>query len=348
MAMATVGTRQVSYALVSFLLGVWTFIKVNEISGPAFEPILAACQNPEISAAEFASKTGYHEYDSRVGLGVFNLLVCLITQFLVELRDTYPAGLLVWCGVVVVAFPFMFLSTIESGRAGARGPIRYPVTIGILGQLFGISVTVPMIWIPSFIMGEGTRGSPVTSFRVFTAAVLALPAMVLTLIVFLAPTDSPLWTTSAGMLGGPILAMCGLVLFSDGSSSLTATEESAKNCSRNIQNVYKIFMPVGLVTWYILVAVAYQNYGLSIGNLWRGIWVDANASVAFMTIDTIVLHLAIILYIAYRSDEFKAVKALMLTFILGPAVANLLVLVEIERETKFDFVEKQLETKKET
>uniref|UniRef100_A0A7S4AJR2 Uncharacterized protein n=1 Tax=Pseudo-nitzschia australis TaxID=44445 RepID=A0A7S4AJR2_9STRA len=330
-------TRQIAYALVSFLVGVWAFITVNAISGPAFEPIIAACSNPDIPIEEFAAKTGYHDYEPRVGLKVFNLLVCLITQFLLELRETPPAGVLVWAGVVVVSLPCCVIANVEAGRAGARGPIRYPVVMALLFQLFGISVVFPLVWLPGFVFGEGRRGSPVTLFRVVMGALFSIPGTVLTLIVFLAPTESRLWTTAAGILGGPMLALTGLVLFTDKSSEITATEENTKASSRAIQTVYKLLMAIGFVGWYVLVGIAYRSYGIAIGDLWKDIWVEAGPSVAFMTIDTGVLYLALVIFVAYRSDEFKAAKALLLTTVLGPATAVIVVLMEIENETEYDF-----------
>ena len=329
--------RQIAYALTSFLLGVWAFIKVNAISGPVFEPIIAACTNPDIPIDEFASKTGYHAYEPRVGLGVLNVLVCLITQFLLELRETYPAGLLVWGGVMVVSLPTTVVSVTEAGRAGARGPIRYPMIMALLYQFIGVSVIFPMIWIPSFIFGEGKRGSPLTIFRNNMSAVMSLPITILTVLVFSTPTDSYLWMLCAGILGGPIVALSYLILFMDtASSDLPATEKNVKNSSHAIKNVYKLLMAVGVVGWYFLVGVCYQSYGTSVGDLWKDIWVDANASVAFMTIDTGVLYLGLLIFIAYRSDELKAAKALLLTPILGPATACCLVLKEIEDVTEFD------------
>jgi len=329
-------TRKIGYALTSFLLGAWAFVKLNSVSGPYFEPVIAACSNPDIPIEEFASRTGYHEYEPRVGLGVFNLLVCLITQLLFELRETYPAGLLVWSGLTLVSLPIALFGIVEGARAGARGPIRYIVIMGLLYQLFGISVAFPLVWVPSFILGEGKRGAPVTPFRVNMTAPMTLPIVIFTLVVFLAPTDSTLWTTCVGILGGPILPMIGLVLLTDESSKLTATEKNVKASSAGIQNVCKLLMAAGFVGWLVVVKIAYQSYGLSIGDLWADIWVDANASVAFITIDAGVLYLGMLLFIAYRADEFKAAKTLLLSPALGPGTAVALALMEIERETKFD------------
>mmetsp|Transcript_12068 Transcript_12068/g.28599 ORF Transcript_12068/g.28599 Transcript_12068/m.28599 type:complete len:345 (-) Transcript_12068:278-1312(-) len=334
MAETSVAKKAV-YGLTSFLVGVCTFVKINEISGPRFEPIIAACQNPDIPFDEFASTTGYHRYDPIVGLKAFDFLVCLITQFLLELRQTHPSGLLVWAGVVLASMPVTCIATIEGGRAGARGPIRYPTILGLLYQLFGISVGFPMIWVPSFVFGEGKRRAPVTSFRLIFAAQSILTVITFTAIVFAAPTDSQLWTTSAGILGGPILALLGLALFTDASPKLVATKESGIVSSVRISKLYKVIMVLGLIGWYSLVAIAYQTYGTSLSNFWNDVWVNAGPSVAFMTIDTGVLYLGVLMYIAYRHGELKAVKALSLTAVLGPAAAALFIMNEAENEMDF-------------
>jgi len=325
----TTFNRQIFYAVTSFLLGVWAFVKVNSISGPAFEPILAACMNADIAIDEFASKTGYHTYEPRVGLGAFNALVCLITQFLFELRQTYPAGVLVWGGVFVVALPATALGTLGAGRAG-RGPIRYPVIMGLLAQLFGISVIYPLICVPSFIFGEIKPSAPLTSFRIIMAALLTLPGIILTVIVFTASTDSYLWTVSAGMLGGPILALFSLGLWKDSSKIVPTTVQSMQTTLRSVKTLYRLLALVGFFGWYYLVAIACSYYD-TVGDLWNSIWVNANSSVAFMTIDTGVLYLGLLLFISFQSES-KALKALFLTLILGPATAICLTFAELEDE----------------
>jgi len=157
-----------------------------------------------------------------------------------------------------------------------------------------------------------------------------------TAIVFLAPTDSQLWTTSAGCLGGPIVTFFAAVLFRDASTELVATKENTKATSDAAKKAYKVLGAVGIVFWYVMVAIAYQAYGFSAGDLWNDIWVAANPSVKFMTVDTGVLYLAILMYVAYRGGESKAVKALLLATILGPAASCCLVLCEVEDETEFD------------
>lgn len=324
-----VQTRQIYFALASFLLGVSAFIIVNSISGPAFEPILAACTNPDISAKEFAHKTQYHEYEPLLGLGAFNVLVCLITQFLLELRETYPAGLLTWGGVVVVSLPATLLSMTVAGRKGAKGPIRYPTILGLLYQLFGVSVMFPLVFNPSFILGGPQFGVPITKTRIIGGTAFTLPIVILTYLVFSLPTDNYLWTVSAGILGGPIIALMGLTLWTDKSSSLEGTSQNITKSNNAIQTAYSLLATVGFLFWLCLISVAYQSYGFALDNLWRDIWTEAGPSVAFMTIDTGVLYLGVLIFIAYES-EWKALKVFMLTPFVGPACAVSVILKEIE------------------
>ena len=158
-----------------------------------------------------------------------------------------------------------------------------------------------------------------------------IPAIILTWIVFTASTDSYLWTLCAGILGGPILALSGLVLFFDKSSTIEPTKENVERSSKLIGTVYYILTPVGAFFWWCLMNVTYQMYGLSLSSVWNDLWVNAGPSVAFMTIDTGVLYLGVILYIAYH-NEIKALKALALTPVVGPGASCCFVMKELESE----------------
>lgn len=323
--------RRIGYAILSFTIGVWAFVKVNSISGPAFEPILAACGNSDIANENFAKETGYHSYVPELGLGAFKILVCLITQFLLELRETYPAGLLVWGGVIVVALPLNLIITVTAGRKGASGPVIYPTVIGLLCQVLGISVIIPMIYNPSYYFSGSRLGVAVTNFRILVGVLLSLPASMLTYFVFTAPTDGMIWEVSAGILGGPILAMMGLPLWLDKSSTLEDTRENITRSNDLIQKSYNILALVSFIFYSCLMAVVYQTYGFAFHEVWRDIWTEAGPSVAFMTIDTGVLFVGVLLFIAYHC-EWKAMRALLMTPLLGPGAACCVVLKELENE----------------
>jgi hypothetical protein len=322
-------SRQLVFASASVALGLFAFKKVNEVSGPAFEPIIEACTDSSIAIEDFAEKTGYHEYEPRVGLKVFNVLVCIITQFLFELRNTYPEGVLTWCSLMVVSLPFAIVSTLESGRGGAKGPIRYPLILGLLYQLFGISVMAPLVWVPAYIYGAGSGG--LSTFRTNAAIPISLPGLLLTMIVFTADTAGKLWTTCAGTLGGPILIMISVVTLWGDAPPSDDTYKARISSGKAAAFAYRAMVPVSLLAWYALVYIAYSTYGTDVLALWRAVWTDANASVAFMTIDAIVLFVAILLYLAYRSLE-SCIQAMALTPILGPGAACAFVMADLELE----------------
>mmetsp|Transcript_20188 Transcript_20188/g.40192 ORF Transcript_20188/g.40192 Transcript_20188/m.40192 type:complete len:345 (+) Transcript_20188:46-1080(+) len=323
-----ISPKQIAFASASFLLGLWTFRTVNAISGPQFEPIIAACTDPSIAIEEFAAKTGYHVYEPRVGLQVFNFLVCLITQFLFELRQTPPAGLLVWCGIIVVVPTYSIFATVEAARHGARGPIRYPMIFGMLGQLIGISVTVPLLWVPSYILGGGT--GPVHPARSYLSVLLCLPTLLLTVVVFTADVDGSLWTTSAGILGGPGLVLCGAALWPVPAAPASPSPDYVRASAQAIRTAYRIAAAVAAVGYLYLLRIAHAEYGWDVSALWRAVWTEAGSSVAFMTVDTIVLYVGVLSYVACRSGA-GVVKAALLTPFVGPAAASL-VLAELEEK----------------
>jgi len=318
--------RQFLFAFGSFAMGAWAFVKVNEISGPAFEPILEACKLP---IDEFKENTDYHIYDQRVGFGAFNFLVCLITQFLLELRQTYPEGVIVWGGVIVASLPFSCMAGIEAGREGAKGPIRYPIILGLLYQLFGISVMMPLVWLPSYIYGKGDGA--VSTARAYISVAMILPAMVLSIICFTADTDGSLWTTSAGILGGPGLAFLAASMWADKVPSNHSQDDLLEG-SKATSRAYLATVPIGLIAYAGFVHTVVSTYGFSVSALWDAIWTNANASVAFMTIDTIVLWLAVCLRIFYEETS-AGCKAILLSPIMGPGAACSYVLAGLEESS---------------
>ena len=138
-------------------------------------------------------------------------------------------------------------------------------------------------------------------------------------------------SVSAGILGGPILAMVGLPMWLDRSPTLEVTHENVKRSNDLIQKSYNILAVVSFVFYACLMAVVYQTYGFAFNEVWRDIWTEAGASVAFMTIDTGVLFAGVLLFIAYH-NEWKAIKALSMAPLLGPGAACCLVLKELENE----------------
>jgi hypothetical protein len=321
-------------------LGAWAFLKTQEVTAPMFEPILAACQNSDIPLSEFTEKTGYHTYDPRWGFGAFNIFVCLITQFLQELVQTKPAGVLAWMTTMLVAVPVSVLMTIEAGRKDAKGPVRYPMIVAFLFQILGVSVIFPLVWIPSYVLGRGSGGVSIT--RVYASVPLMLPPIVLSVLVFLLDTESALWTSCAGILGGPAIVLLNALLWvikDPDPLDLKAAKKSAEMTTM----AYTASGIVSLASWLGLVfLVAIPYYGMNATKVYNSVWGEASPSVRFMTIDAMVLWLATLIVIAYQK-EFAGLEALGLSFLFGPGAGPALVMagLQVDDEVQLNATNRQ-------
>ena len=67
-----------------------------------------------------------------------------------------------WCYTILALIMTCLMVNIEAGRTDAQtlSLVRYPIVLGLVGQLFGISVMVPLLWIPFYIFSHG-NGPPV-------------------------------------------------------------------------------------------------------------------------------------------------------------------------------------------
>ena len=171
----------------------------------------------------------------------------------------------------------------------------------------------------------------ISTFRTRLAVPLNAPGPIITIIVFVVDTTSKLWTTCAGILGGPGLPMLGLIFWADTipAAGKDETYKSRIDSAKRAAFALRSMAPIAFAAWYVLVYIAYNKYGFDLLALWRGIWTVANGSVAFMTVDAILLFLTVIIYMAYR-DEKAYLRTLSLTPLLGPGAACSLVLADIE------------------
>jgi len=316
--------KAVAVSVTSMALGAWAFVKVNEVSGPTMEPIVAACTNPDIPLSEFAEKTGYHAYDARFGFGAFNWLCCLITQFLLDLVKHYPAGMLVWITTMVIALPIGVWITIEAGRKDAKGPIRYPIIVGLLYQILGISVIFPLLWVPSYCLGRGKGGVNLT--RISMSVPMNLPTLLLSFALFKLPTGSSAWMSCASILGGPGIVLLGVIYWmvkDPDPKDLKLAKKSAQLSGR----AFGFAGILSLFVWiYLVLVVIIPEYGYSISAVLKDLWgKDVNSSVKFMVIDAVVLWIGGLIAIGFRNWQ-AGLEALFYSFIFGPGAGPALVL----------------------
>ena len=315
--------KKVLFSLASIAIGIFAQIHKTKITGPIFEPILQLCSAPHESIEAFHKATGFQQYEPLAGMGIFTPLVCVVTEFMYRLRSTYPEGHIAWGLAVVGVLPMSIIMTIEGGRKGARGPLRYPIVMGIIHQILGQSVSIPLIWVPAYIWGRGK--GPVNSARVYLSVLTVLPAVILSVLVFAVDTNSYLWRLAAGILGGPGLAVvCGSAFWFDKPPSKISEQTIAAHIDAT-KRVYRFITLLSLICWAGIVHLLYKSYGFDVKAIYSALLTDANedAGIEFLTLDYILIYVGIIIgYVAYL--RWSAAVQVLVTFpFIGPAALTI-------------------------
>ena len=322
-------TKEVLFASAACALGAFTLYEINQICGELLKPIVGTCTNPD-----YEPKIELHPYEPRVGLGLFDPFVCLLSQFLFQVTESYPAGLLTFAGVVVVSQPLTVLMTMEAGRGGAKGLIRYPTLIGFLAFVFGVAVLVPGMWLPAYFFGRGGWTQPVAPKRAWFSIPPGFVNTILTLGAFLLDTDTYIGQFFVSMLCSPVLVASPLFLWNVGPPAEDSNRNALKRGVRATVTAHIITGGLGFVLWWFLVLVAVDKYGNNIGSLqllWDDLWTNADASILFMSIDIAVLWLTGLIFVAFHSVA-HVLEALFLTILLGPGASMSFVLSRMEYE----------------
>jgi hypothetical protein len=311
-------------AVASLAAGIWAFVTTQAATKEHFEPILAACTSGNFE------ESGYHRYDKRVGLVAFDFLACLITQFMVDLATMVPMGILTWGTTTLAAIPATMLMMLEANRKNNSGLLRWPVLVSLLGQLFGIAVIFPAVWVPSYVFFAGKSDGAVNGTLAQSLIVFVLPFIILTVAVFTLDIQSDAWTTCAGILGGPMICFFGFA-----PTLLKAPENpTPQQMSKAARSSAVSFGIGGLVStggWFYMLSLVYLHYGTDFSTLVESIWTNAHPSIKFMTVDATILWLGLILHIATRKLS-SAAEAVALTPIFGPGGACCMALASLESD----------------
>ncbi|GKY92101.1 hypothetical protein MPSEU_000181500 [Mayamaea pseudoterrestris] len=158
--------------------------------------------------------------------------------------------------------------------------------------------------------------------------------LILTILLFTLDTKSYAWTLTAGTLGGPAVVMIApTVLYWLDPPSQTSTTPSPlaqKQSSQLIAMAYGASGVVSLLGWYFLLYVAWTRYETNVAAFLSDVWgATSNPFVRFMTIDALVLWLAVLIHIGFRNVG-SAVEAVLLTPLFGPGAACAMALSGVE------------------
>lgn len=327
-------SKAIIITLASIALGMWAFAETQAIADESLE--MDTCQSTDYTSMEdFVSKTGLRAYDERLGFGILNPFICVITQFLYQLDLHHPAGFLTWGATISQVIPALFAMYVEGGRQGNKGLLLWPTALWVLCQVMGISVVLPLIWVPSYCIWGNKEGGGVSLLRARLVFWVSLSMPVFTVLTFLVyPSDSDAWATCAGILGGPATCLPGLLLVADKAPS-TISKEDANKSADILSFAYGMGGVVSLVGWFFLLYTALTHYGLDPTALARDVWFEATPEVRFMTIDGVVLWLGLLAYIGLR-DLWRMVEAAAWAAIFGPGAAFSMVMASMELEALSD------------
>ncbi|GBF94185.1 hypothetical protein Rsub_07172 [Raphidocelis subcapitata] len=87
----------------------------------------------------------------RLGNPFLDGLHCLVTPFFLDCVAT-PVGRFWVLKTLEVCTPLVVFMALEESRSSARGLVRATVAVLALSQLLGVSVALPCLWVPSFLL----------------------------------------------------------------------------------------------------------------------------------------------------------------------------------------------------
>jgi hypothetical protein len=329
---------KVIVSALSVILGAHTFLKTQDNLSPEWT---AACSNSDNLEIEqwLQENPGLVRYQDAYEFQAFHGLVCKQTQLMHELNDTNASALS--CIIMAtIAVPLLMAILLEAGRKDAGAPLRIPLAMWLMAQNFGLSVVFPLVWLPLYCFTRGTAGS-IHSFRIYATLPMAIPALILTVLVFYLDPSTPLWSHFAALLAGP--AICGsaiiLSLFPD--PELGNDNEAKKQgiTSRRLTAiVYGIAGLASLAIWlWMLFLMVIPTYGWSsISGVYGEVWVDAPTKLRCKTFEALALWISGLLYVGFQSKQ-AAFEVVGLSALFGPGagLCMALAVVAIEDDTQF-------------
>ncbi|KAI8923243.1 hypothetical protein BC831DRAFT_514414 [Entophlyctis helioformis] len=162
-------------AAASAAVGVATYLSLQPPI-KHYDPLLAQCMVPDLHSLDPASLPPFH----RTNILLIDQFMCLITTFFHDAIMS-PAGSLVVRIFTPLGGAAVLIAALESTRPTVRWfAWMYPLII-VLGQLVGIGVVIPLLWVPSMVLGAPHKGSahgPLRSSLVWVIAIASISSLV--------------------------------------------------------------------------------------------------------------------------------------------------------------------------
>mmetsp|Transcript_15672 Transcript_15672/g.31217 ORF Transcript_15672/g.31217 Transcript_15672/m.31217 type:complete len:344 (+) Transcript_15672:150-1181(+) len=305
-------------AAISMAIGITCYVNTHP-SNAWLDSIMKACKEPPSDKNSAIT----HAFAPFLG-GSF---VCVITQIL-HAATASPAGAFCYLTIMSLYVPTFVFTSIESGRNPVDGSekhkARAPVVVWAAGQLLGYGVAIPCMFISSYFWGGVLPDIPSTfdTRRAPVAVILAIPIVALAVLLCSISADSLLWTLAAGVVGGPTLALFGIVLvplqrFEGGDAS---------SCHRSAGAAYAASSFITLAMYAygsFQLVTSYESIGFALSAMWGP---KAQPATSFMAVNTFCMAAGMALLVAVRGKVSnggwkEGLMTVGLAPIVGPGAA---------------------------
>ncbi|KAJ3043275.1 hypothetical protein HDV00_005278 [Rhizophlyctis rosea] len=320
-------------SLASAALGIATYIHLTKtVNGPFFGDMTQRCFSVKDFSNLPVDGPKLPDFEP-VGIpGVDNFL-CLITPFFQAALEN-PLNFTLSLPIFIVFFGCFPIFALESSRSSTRLVASWFAIHALLFQTLGISVTVPLLWLPSYILASKKVPGPLSRPVVLAVGVATIAfafvvyGLLSTSLGHPGPFNLPQTHFISAFNVDPLLipifwvpVKYALKFFSP------ATKRSALSGSGSAIGLYTVIGVVLFIAhWYFMYSffvVGSANSGKGWGDVWAVVVNPEGSQLAahFLVVDAVVLWLSMVLWFALEEGLFAAVASVGMLLVAGPGTA---------------------------
>jgi len=260
-------------------------------------------------------------------IGILDTLHCSMTQFFHGAAASRYGGTITGLATLVAYLPWLVFVTLEAGRQGAKGLIRYSLIVAGILQM-GAGFFLLGIYIPLFIYGRSKEHSPLSKQYILYTLVPPLLYTTCALLTFFAKIDSMAWKVSTTLLCGSII-----LSFIPSMMLLEAKPVMKDEESRRLSIApYILTATIAFVIWLGLLFLVVFTMKSDFHVLYETVWKSASSPmVKVFLVDAIAIWMASLLLSVYlKPSALKEFLFLGALFGPGFAIAMVLAMFEID------------------
>mmetsp|Transcript_6193 Transcript_6193/g.9417 ORF Transcript_6193/g.9417 Transcript_6193/m.9417 type:complete len:342 (-) Transcript_6193:112-1137(-) len=330
--------------LVSLLFGLVALLETHGIiHDDVFYSMWLACKhhynNTTITDDQILPTIDLVEYEPWLG----GPMSCVVTQFFHQVRTDQPAGMLAYFLHLTLTLPSILMVGVETAKF--RGVLHSWFTILMLTSQATMSVVLPLLWIPSYLLFAREGPIQFSTSRIWgLVALLILPLVALSFLLFFMDLESSEWSYCAGLLGGPIAAIVTILTAWPLTSTPPSSSSEAHVVTSRYRNVVWAYRIVALLSgflWVLWVVAMVETFD-DVDQMMNVMWYKARPPVAFLSLSAMLLSIGLCMFASCRTLTGTLMSLVWFPWI-GPGATIAMVLAGCEtRASKLADNKKQL------